>query len=197
MPLKKFDPWQCLRDTDHHAYSAYSVPGTGSLGMLGMVAHSLIGDFEERAAILEMTGGHSRHDAEHFAANALGVGSATELRAIAIGHWRHLLKLANDRVGGQSALIANAVTLVDGPWTGQLVALGWDEVSLFGCDPIGREIVGLVAAIRARSIVAATAESARYCDVHGIDRHHYRFPATTCDVCLIWELDADAERSRT
>ena len=198
MPLKKFDPWQCLRETNSHAYSAYSaysVPGIGSLGSLGMATHSLIGDFEERAAILEMTGGHSRHDAEQIAANAFGLGSATELQAAAIGQWRHLLKLAKDRASGRSALISNAVALMDGPWIGPLVALGWDEVSLFGCDPVGREIVGLVAAVGARSIVAATAESARYCDVHGSARHHYRFPATNCDVCFIWELDADAERS--
>ena len=200
MPLKKFDPWQCLHETNSHAYSAYpaySVPGIGSLGMLGMAVHTLIGDFEERAAILEMTGGHSRHDAEHIAATAAGHGSVTELRAAAIGHWRHLLNVANDRSAGPSPLIANALTLVASPWIGQLVALGWDEVSIFGCDPAGREIVGFLAATSTTSIVAVTTNSVRYRDVHGVARHYYRFPITTCGVHLIWELDGLAERSRT
>lgn len=200
MPLAKFDPWQCLRRTDtnaYHAYPAYSVPGIGSLGMLGIGTHPSIGDFEERVAILEEAAGHTRQDAEHIAAHALGLRSAMELRANAIRRWRQRLNEAKNRAAGQSALIADALNLVDGPWIGPLVALGWDEVSLFGCDPAGGAVVGLVADIRIQSIVAATADSVCYRATDGVARHHYRFPTTTCDVRLIWEFDGEAELSRT
>jgi hypothetical protein len=188
MPLARFDPWQCLRrkDTDAYpAYSAYLRPDLGSLGMIGSGARFSIGDFEEPAAIRAAASGMSRHDAEHAAANDVGIASVTELRATAVCLWRHRLQTA--AMHTTSELVADALALIDGPWISPLVALGWDEVSLFGYDPVGRDVVGLVAAIRARSIVAATTDSVRYRDVVGIGRHHYRFPVTTCDVCLIWE----------
>lgn len=92
--------------------------------MLGTGASTLIGDFEERAPLLEVTGGFTREDAEHIAAHALGLASSRELQAAAIEHWRSLLRLANGR---GEALIADALELVNSPRISALVALGWTK----------------------------------------------------------------------
>lgn len=192
MPLAKFDPWQCLRQTQTNAYGAYSAcrgAGLSRKGMLGTEGVSLIGDFEERVAILEFSGGFTRADAEDIAANAVGFASPRDLQAAAIEHWRSRLRLTNRK---DHALIADGLTLVNGPWIAALVALGWDEISLFGFDPRGRDVTGLVAAVGQQSIIAATADSVRYLDhTHVLARHHYRFTAATENISLIWELGAD------
>lgn len=202
MALAKFDPWQCLRQASGHAYPAYPAyrsAETGNLGMLGVEARSTIGDFEERAAILEFVGGFTREQAVDRAALDVGFASPALLRTTAIEHWRRHLSLAMWRCSARP-IVADALAVVTGRWIDVLVALGWDEFSLFGCDPTGRVVVGLVAAIGQRTILAATADSVRFLDMDGRARHHYRFDAATEKACLIWELGNhpdDGEQART
>ena len=103
------------------------------------------------------------------------------------------------RAAGQ-VLVDDALALVNGRWITALVALGWDEISLFGCDPTERAVTCLVAVVRRQLIVAATKASVRYPDSHGLSRHHYRFGDAAEQVALIWELGAvpdDHEHVRT
>lgn len=205
MALAKFDPWQCLRQAAVHAYPAYPAYSSyrraeiSTLGMLGTEARSSFSDFEERAAILEFAGGFTREEAADRAALAAGFASPGVLRTAAIENWRQQLSLTMSRCGARP-LIEDALAMVNGPWIAVLVALGWDEVSLFGCDPTGRDVAGLVAAIGRRAILAATTDSVRYLDMHGRSRHHYRFAAAGENACLIWDLGVhpdDGEQART
>lgn len=176
MPLAKFDPWKCLRDpvtNAYPAYPAYSATQIGGLGGLGIGASDRINEFEERSAILETTCGHARDDAESIAASSLGYACPADLRAAAIDHWRKQLTLISR--ADQSDLHNAALTLPNGPWIAPLVALGWDEISLFGCETAGYCAVGLVTAVRTQPIIAVTANSVRYSDASDRPKHHYRF----------------------
>lgn len=202
MALARFDPWQYLRPAQvnaNPAYPAYRAGDLGRVGTLGAGDPSLIGDFEERSAILEVNSGLTREEAEAVAAHALGLGTPSVLRAVAIECWRARLSLPMCRSDARG-LVEDAQALVNGRWINPLVALGWDEISLFGCEPTGLHPAGLVSAVRRQPIVAATSASVRYLDPHGRARHHYRFGRGGEQVILIWELPDvpnDPEHART
>lgn len=104
-----------------------------------------LGDFEERAAIIEHDGGSPREEAEARAAQAQGYVDADGLYRAAVRRWaaqiERLARLRADSPECAEAL-ERARAFISGGWALQAARLGWDEVALFGvcpCAPWSRQ----------------------------------------------------------
>ncbi|MEM7778065.1 MAG: hypothetical protein AAF732_20980 [Pseudomonadota bacterium] len=141
-------------------------------------------DFEERAAIIEVCAGASRDQGECTAARQLGFESVSALFAAQITDWQERLSRTRATSDEHRQLIGNAQDLCRGSWIVQLLALGWDEVGLFGFDTKANT-GGLVQTMRDGSLTAVTEHTAGIIDRSGQTHLHRRF--ATDVKSLLWD----------
>ncbi len=182
MNLTKFDPWSVIDPAGNRAYRAYPPPNIGTLGTIGTGSSSSLDDFEERSAVIEIYSVVDRTIARTQAAVELGYSSASELHDATIADWRIRLLTAKPANANTTKLVRQALSLCEGPWIHRLVALGWNEMSLFAVCADTASSGGFIQAAKAGHIIAATADTIYFSSADTPQRRYHRFDAISEDM---------------
>lgn len=190
MNLSKFDPWSAIGRDDRRAYRAYRAypqRHLGTLGTIGTGRSASLDDFEERSAVIAICSVVDRTTARRQAAVELGYSSATELYDAAIADWRKRFLTAKPSNANTAKLVRQALALCEGPWIHRLVALGWDDVSLFAVCADAESSGGFIQAAKGGHIIAATANTIYFSSPHTQQQSYHRFDAAAEECNLLWD----------
>lgn len=191
MSLPRFDPWNATPEVHGRAYRAYRAYGAypgGRLGTLGTIGTHT--DFHGGISVTQPATRTKTAERVDLAAECLCCRAEQEEK---VERWRKMLVKASGQPGHSAAFAVHALSLVEGPWIYQLMALGWDEASLFAV-PDGRDDPhGLIYDLRDGSVVAAGAQEVRFWRPGTTIRRHGRSAFGVSAPKLVWGKLPDFE----
>ena len=192
MRISKFDPWALESDQAvpaYDAYSAYTANRIGSLGRIGSPSELELGAFDERAAVIEFCSDENRSSAELLAAQEAGFKTATALHQALINELCERLSDTSSNCVERRLLCDRGIKFCRGKWICQLVAMGWDEISLFSVNLLAPAHGGLLQVLHSRRILAITDTNVLLRENNsGRQNRYYRFAPHLPELPLIWEM---------